>query len=290
MASSNVIHNNDCGLPFNGVEWLEKHHQSKIYEREQMIRDLGIEQGSCIVDAGCGPGLWTPLLAKAIGRTGRILGVDISPKALITAQERAAKAYYRQQVQYRLARLEQLPLPYGEADIVFTANVSQYFPDPVATFAAIGPYLRHGGRLVVKDEDLGTMHFYNVNLGLQMHVLQAHMRKNQEQVACGYPFEDHRVGSKLAGYLRAAGYKDVQQKPYRIKRSFPLSEDCRFYLQETAEWLVSEGTPYLSYDDKTNWLQCFCDSSSCVLDLEDFAYEESEYMVSGVWTAPPSDS
>src|SRR3954470_15127310 len=99
MVNSNVAHTNDRGLPFNGTEWLEKHHQSKIYEREQMIRDLGIEQGSFVVDAGCGPGLWTPFLAEAIGPTGRILGVDISPKALITAQERVAKSYYRQQVQ-----------------------------------------------------------------------------------------------------------------------------------------------------------------------------------------------
>ena len=290
MVNSNVAHTNDRGLPFNSIEWLEKHHQIKIYEREQMIRDLSIEQGSFVVDAGCGPGLWTPFLAQAIGPAGRILGVDISPTALITAQERATKAYYRQQVQYKFASLEQLPLSHGEANLIFTANVSQYFPDPVATFAAIGPYLKQGGRLVVKDVDLGTMHFYNVNLGLQMRVLQAHMRKNQEQVAYGYPFEDHSVGSKLAGYLRAAGYKDVQEKPYRIKRSFPLSENCQFYLQETADWLVSEGSPYLSHDDKTNWLQCFCDSSSCVLDIEDFAYEEYEYVVSGVWTAPSAHS
>ena len=45
MAGSNVVHTNDCGLPFNGIEWLEKHHQSKAHEREQMIRDLRIERG-----------------------------------------------------------------------------------------------------------------------------------------------------------------------------------------------------------------------------------------------------
>jgi SAM-dependent methyltransferase len=218
------------------------------------------------------------------------LGIDISAKALIAAQERVAKAYYYQQIQYKRASLEELPLLYGTADLIFTANVSQYLPDPIATFAAIGPYLKQGGRLVVKDEDLGTMHFSNVDLGLQMRVLQAHMRKDHDRVACGYPFEDHRVGSKLAGYLRAAGYKDVQEKPYRIKRSFPLSEDCRFYLQETTEWLISEGAPYLSHEDKTNWLQCFFGSDSCVLDLEDFSYEETEYLVSGVWPALPSPS
>lgn len=290
MISSNAIHINDCGLPFNGVEWLEKHHQSKAYEREQMIRNLGLEQGSFVVDAGCGPGLWTPLLAKAIGPKGRILGVDISTKALIAARERIARAHYSQQVQYKLASLEHLPLQKGKADLILCANVCQYFPSPVATFAAIGPYLRPGGCLAVKDMDLATMRFSHIDLGLQARVFQARALWEQKRVAWGYAFEDSWSGTKLAGHLHAAGYKDVQEKRYRIKRSFPLSESCRFYLLGMAEWFISEGAPYLSHEDQKNWLECFFGTNSCVLDLEDFSYEETEYLVSGVWTAPPSHS
>ena len=127
MAVKNILHTNEHGLPLNTAEWLEKHHQSKIYEREQMVRNLGIEQGNFVVDAGCGPGLWTPLLVKATGPAGRILGVDVSATSLIAAQARAAKASYRQQVQYKLASLEQLPLCYGEADLIFCANVINIF-------------------------------------------------------------------------------------------------------------------------------------------------------------------
>src|SRR5579875_1917996 len=78
MAVNNVVHVNEYGLPLNAVAWLETHHQSKAFERARMIRDLEIRPGSFVVDAGCGPGLWTPLLAEAIGPKGRILGVDIS--------------------------------------------------------------------------------------------------------------------------------------------------------------------------------------------------------------------
>jgi ubiquinone/menaquinone biosynthesis C-methylase UbiE len=286
MIRSNVAHANDCGLAFNGIEWLEKHHQSKAYEREQMIRDLSIEHGSFVIDAGCGPGLWTSLLIEAMGPAGHVLGVDISCAALITAQERAVKANYRQQVQYKLAPLEQLPLHKGEADLIFCANVCQYFATPVTTFAAIGPYLRQGGRLAVKDMDLATMHFSHIDPRLQARVFQARALWEQERPAWGYPFEDSWSGSKLAGHLRTAGYKDVQEKPYRIKRSFPLSEICRFYLLGIVEWLVSEGAPYLSHEDKMNWLECFFGSNSCVLDLEDFSYEETEYLVSGIWAIP----
>ncbi|TMB92080.1 MAG: methyltransferase domain-containing protein, partial [Chloroflexi bacterium] len=195
MAVNDLVHGNECGLSLNAIEWLETHHNSKAKERGQMIRDLQLEPESFVVDAGCGPGLWTPLLAKAIGPHGRILGVDISAQALVTAQQRSYGKSYHRQVQYKCALLEQLPLPPGTADMIFSANVSQYLPQPVDTFAAMGRYLARGGRLVIKDIDFGTMRFHNIDTGLQARVLQARERWEHERVDEGFAFEDSWVGS-----------------------------------------------------------------------------------------------
>lgn len=285
MVVNNVVYINECGLPLNAIGWLAKHHQSKLPERYQMIRDLRLAEGSFVVDAGCGPGLWTPLLAQMIGLEGRILGIDISMEALVIAQHRSTNAWYRQNVQYKRATLDQLPIEYGIADHIFSANVSQYLPDPVATFAAMGPYLKQGGCLVVKDIDFGTMHFNTIEPTLQERVLQARERWEMERVSHGYAFEDSWVGSKLAGYLREAGYKDIEEKSYRIIRHHPLPDDFRFYLQGIAEWFVCEGAPYLSPDDVTSWLQCFTDGENNVLERADFMSEEIEFVVSGTWDA-----
>jgi ubiquinone/menaquinone biosynthesis C-methylase UbiE len=281
-----IVHVNECGLPLNAVEWLETHHNSKAQEREQMIRDLSLPPGGLIVDAGCGPGLWTSLLARSVGARGRVIGVDISPEALITAQQRSAGTWYHSQVQYKQGTLEELPLAYGQADAIFSANVSQYLPNPVSTFAAMGAYLKPGGQLIVKDIDFGTMRFYSVDAALQARVFQARERWEHARVELGYPFEDSWVGSKLASYLRAAGYEQVQERTYKIARSYPLSPDFRAYLQGIAAWFVSEDIPYLSTDDATRWLQCFCDPSHNVLDQPNFKSEETEYVVVG--TRPSS--
>jgi ubiquinone/menaquinone biosynthesis C-methylase UbiE len=283
MTVESVVYVNECGLPLNAVEWLETHHRSKAQEREQMIRDLDLKKGSFVVDAGCGPGLWTPLLACAIGPRGQILGVDIALEALVTAQQRNKNEWYRQQVQYKLAPLERLPIQHEQADVIFSANVSQYLPDPVATFAAMGPYLKRGGRLVIKDIDFGTMRFSNIAPDLQARVFQARECWEQERTKQGYAFEDSWVGSKLAGYLHAAGYRDVQERKYRIERSYRLCADYRFYLQGIADWFVCEGAPYLDSEDVTNWLQCFHDEHHTVLDQKTFLSEETEFVVSGVW-------
>ena len=283
MAVNNVVHVNECGLPLNAIEWLETHHRSKIQEREQMVRDLRIHRGSFVVDAGCGPGLWTPLLAQATGLHGQVVGVDISPEALVTAQRRSANQWYRPVVHYKQALLEQLPVRYGQVDMIFSANVSQYLLDPVATFAAMGPYLKQGGRLAIKDIDFGTMGFHAIDAGLQARVFQARECWEQDRVEQSYAFEDSWVGSKLAGYLRKAGYQDVHEHSYPIRRKALLSSDYRLYLQGIAEWFVCEGAPYLSQEDVATWLSCFRDGPDNALDQSTFASEETEFVVTGVW-------
>src|SRR5258708_35276027 len=116
-----------------------------------MIRDLHLRTGSLVVDGGCGPGLWTPLLAKAIGPAGRIIGVDISTEALVTAQQRSQDKPYRRRGQYKCAPMEQLPLPRGSADVIFSANVTQYLPDPKDTFSAMWQDLKCSGEVGIKD-------------------------------------------------------------------------------------------------------------------------------------------
>ena len=283
MAVIDPLHVNEGGLPLNAIEWLETHHRSKMPERAQMIRDISFRHGSFIVDAGCGPGLWTPLLARAIGYQGHILGVDVSPDALVTAYKRLHGQRYERLVKYKRGLLDQLPVPHGSVDLIFSANVSQYLPEPVTTFAAMGRYLVPGGRLVIKDIDFGTMRFHNIDAGLQARVFQAREHWEQLRVDAGYSFEDSWVGSKLASYMRAAGFEEVQEKSYRIVRLFPLSQDFRFYLQGIAEWFVCEGAPLLDSEDRMRWLQRFEDGKLCALDEDTFMSEETEYVVSGVW-------
>lgn len=288
MAIENPVYGNECGLPLNAIEWLVTHHRSKLVEREEMIQDLHLQRGSRVVDAGCGPGLWTPLLARAIGPRGHIIGVDLSAEALVTAQQRSWGEWYERQVSYKLGSMEHLPVPYGSIHTIFSANVSQYLPEPVETFAAIGRYLLPGGRLAIKDIDFGTMHFSTVDADLQKRVFQARVDwEKQRLLEEGYLFEDSWVGSKLAGYLREAGYTNVQEKLYRVVRYAPLDPDFRAYLQGIANWFVCEGAPFLTATEKNRWLQCFEEGEACAFDREAFAYEEIEYMVTGLWPASP---
>ncbi len=287
MAIENTVHINECGLPLNAIEWLVTHHRSKLVERERMIQDLQLTHGSKIVDAGCGPGLWTPLLARAIGPRGRIVGVDLSAEALVTARQRSRGQWYEGQVSYKQGSLEHLPIASGSVQAIFSANVSQYVPEPVETFAALGRYLLPGGRLAIKDIDFGTLRFSGIDSALQARVFQAREHWENMRVSQEYVFEDSWVGSKLAGYLRAAGYEDVREKTYPVVRHAPLDPNMRAYLQGIGSWFVCEGAPFLTTTDINTWLQCFTEGEQCALDHTHFCYQETEYLVTGRWPGQP---
>jgi SAM-dependent methyltransferase len=189
-------------------------------------------------------------------------------------------------VQYRRAELEQLPLEHGSADSIFSANVSQYLAHPVETFNSMGRFLVPGGQLIIKDIDFGTMHFSHIDQELQERVFQARLRWEKDRLMHGFSFEDSWVGAKLAGYLCAAGYQDIQVRTYRIRRRAPLTASFATYLRGIGEWFVCEGAPYLSAQDIAEWLQCFLEIGENVLARDGFTYEETEYVVSGVWPAP----
>ena len=58
--------------------------------RHRAIATLGLQEGDCVLDAGCGTGWCIPHLLKAVGATGRVIAFDPSPEMLAVARERIA--------------------------------------------------------------------------------------------------------------------------------------------------------------------------------------------------------
>ncbi|AUG80867.1 SAM-dependent methlyltransferase [Kitasatospora sp. MMS16-BH015] len=107
------------------------------------IAELGLRPGQFVLDAGCGTGRALPLLRAAVGPTGRVLGVDLTPEML---QEAAAQADFAE-----LAAADVLRLPLAEAtvDAVFGSGLVSHLTDPVAGFRELARVTRPGGLLAL---------------------------------------------------------------------------------------------------------------------------------------------
>ena len=112
--------------------------------REQAVQSLHLGFGEQVLDLGCGAGGSFPYLVKAVGSTGRVIGVDISPQSCINARRRVDSNGWKN-VDVIEASVESVELS-GRYDgaLMFAA------PDVYATEAALAnmlPYLKVGARI-----------------------------------------------------------------------------------------------------------------------------------------------
>lgn len=114
--------------------------------RERAFAALDVRPGQTVVDLGCGTGRNLPLLARAVGEGGRVVGLDLSTGALAVARERVADLPQVELVHADAARAD-----LGAPDRVLATFSLSMMPDPGAVAAhAVGALLPEG-RLAVLD-------------------------------------------------------------------------------------------------------------------------------------------
>ncbi|MBA7622721.1 2-methoxy-6-polyprenyl-1,4-benzoquinol methylase [subsurface metagenome] len=120
---------------------------------DKIIKRSRIKQGMTVVDLGCGSGAFTPFVARAVGRQGKVYAVDIQPAMLQQLEHKLAKAENEdiKNIELKQASAYDLSFEENSIDLVYMVTVLQEIPDRARALWEIKRVLKPGGILAVTE-------------------------------------------------------------------------------------------------------------------------------------------
>lgn len=194
------------------VHGYSDRERSRLYDQantlaEMLHHDTVYPEGSMVLEAGCGVGAQTVILAQHSPRA-RITSIDISPESVEKARALVSRSGAAN-VTFQAADIFRLPFADETFDHVFLCFVLEHLRQPVAALAALKRVLKKGGTITVIEGDHGSCYF---------HPESADARK---AIRCLVDLQADAGGNSLIGrelypVLASAGFRDVRVSPRMV--------------------------------------------------------------------------
>lgn len=113
-----------------------------------------LREGEVVVDLGSGAGFDVFQAGRKVGKTGRAIGVDMTPAMLSRARKLISQYHERsglENVEFRLGEIENLPIADASVNAVISNCVINLSPLKARVYQEIARILQVGGRLAVSD-------------------------------------------------------------------------------------------------------------------------------------------
>jgi len=232
----------------------------------KVIEILRLAPGSRGLDAGCGIGLQSLLLAEAVGPAGHVTGLDICPEFLNRGREIVKEAGLSERISFREGDVANLPFDHNTFDWAWSADCVGYSPlEPLPLLKDLARVVRPGGTVAIAA-------WSSENLLPGYPRLEARLKATSAGLA---PFVQGKKPEKhffrALNWFHQLGLKELKAKSVAENFHAPLSDGIRNALVSLFEMRWPEAEVELSPDDRAEFRRlCLPDSADFILNLPDY--------------------
>jgi ubiquinone/menaquinone biosynthesis C-methylase UbiE len=165
-----------------------------------VLNRAGISAGLDVLDLGCGSGEATLDIARLVGATGRVVGIDMDESILSHA--RSASDACGLSVEWKQGFVEDLEEK-ESFDIAYARFLLSHLRDPVDAVRRMRKAVRRSGSIVVEDIDITTHTHWPPSVAFQRYIELYAATGRARGV-------DPEIGPRLGAMLLDAGLEDVE--------------------------------------------------------------------------------
>lgn len=132
------------------VKKFETESREVWAHRQAIVEACKLRPGMAVADIGAGTGLFTRLLAKAVGSEGQVYAVDIA-HSFVEHVKKTSQAEGLKNVIGVVCTQTSAELPPAALDLVFLCDTYHHFEFPTKTMASIHKALKAKGQLILID-------------------------------------------------------------------------------------------------------------------------------------------
>jgi ubiquinone/menaquinone biosynthesis C-methylase UbiE len=230
------------------------------------IQALQLPSGSRGLDAGCGIGLLTLLLAEAVGPAGHVTGLDLSPEFLAYAEKIVEQASLSEQISFREGDVNRLPFDDDTFDWAWSVDCVGYAPlEPL-------PLVKELARVVKPGGSVAILAWSSEKLLPGYPLLEARLNATSSGIA---PFTKGKRPElhflRALGWFRDAGLEEPTARTFAGDAYAPLADDLRRALIALLEMRWPGVESELAQEDRAEYRRlCLPESPDFILNHPDY--------------------